>query len=72
MRERGQVQTAVGTVVDAFGAITRLVCNAGIVTMTSFDELTDEEWDLVLDVNLKGQWLVIQEVAPTMAEAMAA
>ena len=69
VRERGQVQAGVGKVVDAFGAITRLVCNAGLVTMTSFEELTDEEWDLVLDVNLKGQWLVTQEVAPTMAEA---
>tara|TARA_Y100001001_G_scaffold103349_1_gene101015 strand:- start:113 stop:595 length:483 start_codon:yes stop_codon:yes gene_type:complete len=31
--------------------------------MTSLADLSEEEWDLVLDVNLKGTWLVTQEVA---------
>src|SRR5439155_10316586 len=33
------------------------------------DELTDERWDLVMDVNLKGMFLVTQVVAPAIAEA---
>jgi len=45
------------------------VNNAGLVTMENLAELTEESWDLVLDVNLKGQWLVAQELAPTLAAA---
>jgi|TARA_B100000686_G_scaffold119069_1_gene126204 glucose 1-dehydrogenase/3-oxoacyl-[acyl-carrier protein] reductase len=45
------------------GGITGLVNCAGLVTMTSLADLSEEEWDLVVDVNLKGTWLVTQEVA---------
>ena len=37
--------------------------------MTSLDELTEEEWDLVVDVNLKGTWLTTQEVSRDIATA---
>ena len=57
--------------VEAFGPVTRLVNGAGLVTMTGLDDLTEEEWDLVLDVNLKGYWLVTQEVARVMPEGSA-
>jgi len=43
-----------------------LANNAGLVTMTGLDDLTDEEWDLVLDVNLKGQFITAQIAARVM------
>lgn len=69
VRDRGQIQDAVSAGVDAFGPIHLLVNNAGLVTDHSLMTLTEEAWDLVLDVNLKGQWLVAQEVSLSIAEA---
>jgi len=69
VRTRASVVAARELATDAFGSITLLVNNAGLVTMESLDELTEESWDLVLDVNLKGVWLVTQEIARSIADA---
>ncbi len=52
-----------------YGKITHLVNNAGLITMHGLDELTEENWDLVLDVNLKGQFLAAKTFAPAIAAA---
>jgi NAD(P)-dependent dehydrogenase (short-subunit alcohol dehydrogenase family) len=67
--DRSSITAARDEAVAGFGLITLLVNNAGIVTMESLDELTEESWDRVLDVNLKGVWLVTQEIARSMTEA---
>jgi glucose 1-dehydrogenase/3-oxoacyl-[acyl-carrier protein] reductase len=64
VRDRDAVRRAVGAAVDAFGGLDLLVNNAGLVTMSGFDDVTDEEWDLVMDVNCKGQFIVTQEALP--------
>ncbi|GAA1632914.1 glucose 1-dehydrogenase [Leucobacter chromiireducens] len=69
VRDRAQIQAAVAAGVEAFGAIHLLVNNAGLVTDHSLRTLTEDAWDLVLDVNLKGQWLVAQEVSLEIAKA---
>jgi NAD(P)-dependent dehydrogenase (short-subunit alcohol dehydrogenase family) len=69
VRDRASVQAALDAGLERFGKVTHLVNNAGIVTMTGLDELTDEEWDLVVDVNLKGQFICTQIVAPAIAAA---
>jgi glucose 1-dehydrogenase/3-oxoacyl-[acyl-carrier protein] reductase len=66
VRERALITAAREAVAEAFGPITRLVNCAGLVTMSGLDDLTEEEWDLVLDVNLRGYWLVTQEVSRSM------
>ncbi len=54
---------------NALGSVTLLVNNAGIgVTRPSLD-LTEEEWDQVVDTNLKGAWLTAQEAARRMIRA---
>jgi glucose 1-dehydrogenase/3-oxoacyl-[acyl-carrier protein] reductase len=63
------VAAAVDEVVERLGPVTALVNNAGVVTMSGFDELTEEEWDLVVDVNLKGVWVVTRAVVASMAGA---
>lgn len=68
VRERGEVQAAVDATVAQLGRLDLLVNNAGLVTMTALDELTDEEWDLVVDVNLKGQFIVAQIASRVMPE----
>lgn len=63
VRERVQVRDCVERLVGTFGRLDQLVNAAGVVTMTGFRDLTEEEWDHVMDVNLKGYFLVAQEAA---------
>jgi len=67
VRDRGQIDAAAELAVERFGALHLLVNNAGVVTSHSFDTLTEEAWDFVVDVNLKGQFLVAQSLAPHIA-----
>ena len=66
---RAQVIAAVQTLRDAFGPITVLVNNAGITDTTPFKDITDELWDKVLTINLKGTFIVTQVVLPDMEAA---
>jgi glucose 1-dehydrogenase/3-oxoacyl-[acyl-carrier protein] reductase len=63
VRERSEIRQGVERVVGTFGRLDQLVNAAGVVTMTGFRDLTEEEWDHVMDVNLKGYFLVAQEAA---------
>lgn len=63
VRARAEVEAALDAALAAFGKLDYLVNNAGIVTMTGFDALTDDEWDLVVDTNLKGYFIVGQVAA---------
>ncbi len=54
---------------DAFGPITILVNNAGITGFTPFMEITEEHWDRMMAVNLKGPFLCCQQVIPDMLAA---
>ena len=53
---------------DAYGRIDILIANAGIWTLGSFWELTDQQWDEMIGVNLTGAWKAAKAVAPHMIE----
>jgi glucose 1-dehydrogenase/3-oxoacyl-[acyl-carrier protein] reductase len=69
VRDRSAVHSALEKTVSTWGALHYVVNNAGIVTMSSLAKVTDEEWDLVVDINLKGQFIVTQEAAPLLARS---
>jgi NAD(P)-dependent dehydrogenase (short-subunit alcohol dehydrogenase family) len=69
VRDRTAVRTAVSDAATALGGLDYLVNNAGLVTMSSFEETTDDEWDLVMDVNCKGMFVVTQEALRYLREA---
>ena len=54
---------------DAFGVVDVLVNNAGICPFRDFFDITTQLWDRVLDVNLRGAFLVTQAVTRRMIEA---
>lgn len=60
------VNTMVERVRREFGAVDVLVNNAGILRSTRFLAITPDEWDLVVNVNLKAAFLVSQAVARDM------
>jgi len=61
-----EVEALVKKTVDAFGKLDILVNNAGIISYKPFLELTDEDWDKILGVNLKGQFLCARAAAKEM------
>jgi L-rhamnose 1-dehydrogenase len=52
--------------VNTFGRIDALVSNAGILRVEDFLELSVESWDRVMEVNLRGCFLIVQAVARQM------
>lgn len=62
--DRNAVRNAMFDCIDQFGALDILVNNAGINQPTDFDLVTDEEWDRILAVNLKGPFICSQEALP--------
>jgi 3-oxoacyl-[acyl-carrier protein] reductase len=59
-----EVQRAVQEAVGRFGGLDVLVNNAGICPLTVFDEITEQEWDRVMAINLKGAFLCCQAALP--------
>ena len=51
------------------GQLDILFCNAGIPARRSIEDLTEDEWDQVMAVNLKGMFTVIKAAVPAMRHA---
>lgn len=61
-----QVHAMIDQIVKVWGGIDILVNNAGVARDRSIEEMTESEWDEVIDVNLKGTFLCSQAVLPLM------
>ncbi|MCL1909035.1 MAG: 3-oxoacyl-[acyl-carrier-protein] reductase [Holophagaceae bacterium] len=66
MLEAESVKAAINTAVERHGALHILVNNAGVTKDKLMIQMKEEEYDLVLDVNLKGAWLASQAAAKPM------
>jgi 3-oxoacyl-[acyl-carrier protein] reductase len=64
--DAAQVEAAVGGAEAALGPIDILVNNAGLLRDATIRNLSEADWDLVLDVHLKGTFLCTKAVAPRM------
>lgn len=65
---RAQIESAAARLRTEFGPITVLVNNAGITDTTPFLEITDDKWERIYEVNVKGTFIVTQVVVPDMIE----
>jgi 3-oxoacyl-[acyl-carrier protein] reductase len=62
----GDVTRLVASTRTRFGAVDILVNNAGILRSSAIEQIPEEEWDLVVDANLKSSFLCAQAVVPYM------
>ena len=65
---KADVDAALAAAVGTFGRVDGLVNNAGIFKAANFLDITEADWDAVIDVNLKGHFLVGQAVAREMVK----
>jgi NAD(P)-dependent dehydrogenase (short-subunit alcohol dehydrogenase family) len=65
---RGEVQKMMGGIEAEFGRLDLLVNNAGVFFPAKFEELTEEQWDTVMGINLKAQYLCAQAAAPLLRQ----
>jgi NAD(P)-dependent dehydrogenase (short-subunit alcohol dehydrogenase family) len=63
---RAEVEKLFAAILDKFSRLDILVNNAGTFFPVSFAEVTDEQWDRIMDTNLKSQFLCAQAAAPVM------
>ena len=62
-----EIDKMIGETIEEFGGLDIIVNNAGIFPFRPFAEMTEEEWDQVLDVNLKSAFLCSQAAAKMMS-----
>ena len=63
------VRRMVDTAIENFGTVHILVNNAGILRPTAVIDIEEDEWDLVVSVNLRGTYLCSRAVLPAMRDA---
>ncbi|MER8390040.1 glucose 1-dehydrogenase [Mesorhizobium sp. M1380] len=60
----GDIRSAVETVVEGFGGLDILVNNAGIMFEKTVEEMTEADWDQMMDINLKAPFLLAKAAMP--------
>jgi NAD(P)-dependent dehydrogenase (short-subunit alcohol dehydrogenase family) len=66
VRSKAEMEGVVARAVAQFGGLDILINNAGLTRPTKFLDISEEEYDLVVDVNLKGMFMASQAAVPAM------
>lgn len=66
VRSLSETEELVRIAVEEFRQIDILICNAGIWEGAAVEEITEEQWDQVLDINLRGTWTACRAVVPVL------
>jgi SDR family mycofactocin-dependent oxidoreductase len=69
IRDDAAVRQLVADGVEQFGRLDILVANAGVLGWGRVWELTDEQWDTVIGINLTGTWRTLRAAIPAMIDA---
>lgn len=68
VRNSKDINQLVKTAIDEFGKVDVLINNASVWLRAPFLDITEEEWDMAMDINLKGPFLMAKAVAPHMIQ----
>jgi NAD(P)-dependent dehydrogenase (short-subunit alcohol dehydrogenase family) len=66
--DKDSIQAAVNTIIEKWGRVDILVASAGIYTGSPLVDVSEEQWQRVIDINLTGVFLTNQVVAPLLME----
>lgn len=69
IRDDGPLKALVAETIERFGRLDVLVANAGVLSWGRLWELSDEQWNAVIDTNLTGTWRTLRAVIPAMIQA---
>ena len=69
IRDLAALQQVVADGVEQFGRLDIVVANAGVLSWGRLFEMSEEQWDTVIEVNLSGTWRTIRAAVPAMIEA---
>lgn len=69
--DRTSLKAAVEKVIAAFGGLDVLCANAGIFPAADLETMSEDDWDLVLNTNLKGMFNTVQAAIPALKESSA-
>ncbi len=69
IRDLDAQQQVVADGIEQFGRLDIVVANAGVLSWGRIWEMSEEQWDTVIDVNLNGTWRTIRAAVPAMIEA---
>lgn len=64
--KKEEIKKAVEATIEKFKKIDILVCNAGIFENTRLEDINEDEWDKIFNVNVKGYFLCTQVIFPIM------
>ena len=67
--KKNDVQTLVEIALERFGVVDILINNAGTFSASPFHQISEEQWDYLLNVNLRGVFLLTREVIPNMLQS---
>lgn len=66
--DAGAIDALRDQVADRLGSIDHLFVNQGIAEFQTLEEVTEESWDRIFDVNAKGAFFTVQRLAPLLSE----
>lgn len=66
--DKSQVEAMFAQVKEKWGNLDILVNNAGVLSYAPFKDITEKQWDKLIDINLKGQFLVAQQAVGLMTK----
>ncbi|MCV7224078.1 mycofactocin-coupled SDR family oxidoreductase [Mycolicibacterium elephantis] len=69
VRDLAALQQVVADAVEQFGRLDIVVANAGVLSWGRIWEMSEEQWNTVIDVNLNGTWRTLRAAVPAMIEA---
>jgi len=69
IRDLAALREVVADGIEQFGRLDIVVANAGVLSWGRMFEMSEEQWDTVIDVNLNGTWRTIRATVPAMIEA---
>jgi NAD(P)-dependent dehydrogenase (short-subunit alcohol dehydrogenase family) len=67
--DSAQISSALKAAADKFGALTTIVNNAGVIVPGNAEQTTDANWDMMIDINLKGTFLVSRAALQFLRQA---